>query len=232
MSENHLPKDIGKKIADALKNENIQSVNESIAAFAEPEAVPEVEELETTPEVEEETAPQADDKIYESTSFGVDFDDVNFDEPTLDETNFDDIMKETPKYKSVFAHSDEEEEETESVPELKLSIDLEDEEEDYEMPHNIQVLKRLIAQLPTGVPKQTGAQIIRQTIEALGIPMKSVLQDAQKVRECLSSSIKDCSFTIQEYRNNIRNLEKQSANYQKQLAKLNDVIGLFVYNKK
>ena len=53
MSENHLPKDIGKKIADALKNENLQRVNESIAAFTEPE-VPEVEELETTPEVEEE----------------------------------------------------------------------------------------------------------------------------------------------------------------------------------
>ena len=173
-----------------------------------------------------------DDTIYESTSFGVDFDDVNFDEPTLDETNFDDIMKETPKYQSVFAHSEEKEEEAESVPELKLSIDLEDEEEDFEMPNNIQVLKRLIAQLPTGVPKQTGAQIIRQTIEALGIPMKSVLQDAQKVRECLASSIKDCSFTIQEYKNNIKNLEKQSANYQKQLSKLNDVIGLFVYNKK
>lgn len=229
MSENHLPKDIGRKIADALKNENIQSVNESVAAFSENEPA---DKNNIDVAVENEVVePQMDDTIHESTSFGIDFDDVNFDEPTLDETNFDDIMKETPKYESVFAHSSEEEE-TESVPELKLSIDLEDDEEDFEMPHNIQVLKRLIAQLPTGVPKQTGAQIIRQTIEALGIPMKSVLQDAQKVRECLTSSIKDCSFTIQEYRNNIKNLEKQSANYQKQLAKLNDVIGLFVYNKK
>ena len=100
------------------------------------------------------------------------------------------------------------------------------------MPNNINVLKRLIGQLPSGVPRQTGALIIRQTIEALGISMKSVLQDAQKAKDCLNSSIKDCSFTIQEYKTNIRNLEKQSLGYQRQLAKLNDIIGLFVYSEK
>ena len=117
-------------------------------------------------------------------------------------------------------------------PELKLTIDSEDDTEEFEMPNNINVLKRLISQLPSGVPRQTGAQIIRQTIEALGIPMKSVLQDAQRVRDCLNSSIKDCGYTIQEYKSNIKNLEKQSASYQKQLSKLNDIIGLFVYNEK
>ena len=121
-----------------------------------------------------------------------------------------------------------------STPDLKLSIDSDENDnvEEFEMPNNINVLKRLINQLPTGVPRQTGAQIIRQTIEALGIPMKSVLQDAQRVRDCLNSSIKDCNYTIQEYKTNIRNLEKQSANYQKQLNKLNDIIGLFVYNER
>ena len=124
--------------------------------------------------------------------------------------------------------------EIEQAPDLKLSINSEEDEvaEEFEMPNNINVLKRLISQLPTGVPRQTGAQIIRQTIEALGIPMKSVLQDAQRVRDCLNSSIKDCNYTIQEYKTNIRNLEKQSANYQKQLNKLNDIIGLFVYNDR
>ena len=104
--------------------------------------------------------------------------------------------------------------------------------DNFEIPTNIAVLKQLITQLPAGVSKQTGAQIIRQTIEALGIPMKSVLQDAQRVKECLNSSIKDCNYTIQEYKSNIRNLEKQSLSYQKQLAKLNDIIGLFVYTDK
>ena len=116
-----------------------------------------------------------------------------------------------------------------------MALTFEDEKEEveeFEMPNNINVLKKLIAQLPAGVPKTTGAIIIRQTIEALGIPMKSVLQDAQKVRECLNSSIKDCAFTIQEYKSNIKNLERQSASYQKQLAKLNDIIELFVYSDK
>jgi len=123
-------------------------------------------------------------------------------------------------------------EDVDENPELKLTIDSEDDSEEFEMPNNINVLKRLISQLPSGVPRQTGAQIIRQTIEALGIPMKSVLQDAQRVRDCLNSSIKDCNYTIQEYKSNIKNLEKQSASYQRQLSKLNDIIGLFVYNEK
>ena len=133
------------------------------------------------------------------------------------------------EYQPVFSVN---EEEITSNPDLKLSIENEEDVEEFEMPNNINVLKRLIAQLPTGVPRQTGAQIIRQTIEALGIPMKTVLQDAQRVRDCLNSSIKDCNYTIQEYKSNIRTLEKQSASYQKQLNKLNDIIGLFVYSEK
>ncbi len=143
----------------------------------------------------------------------------------------DDNKSDNTEYNPVFSVDVDE---IDKTPDLKLSIDSEEDDvaEEFEMPNNINVLKRLINQLPTGVPRQTGAQIIRQTIEALGIPMKSVLQDAQRVRDCLNSSIKDCNYTIQEYKTNIRNLEKQSANYQKQLNKLNDIIGLFVYNDR
>ena len=143
----------------------------------------------------------------------------------------EDNKSENTEYNPVFSVDVDE---IDKTPDLKLSIDSQDDDvaEEFEMPNNINVLKRLINQLPTGVPRQTGAQIIRQTIEALGIPMKSVLQDAQRVRDCLNSSIKDCNYTIQEYKTNIRNLEKQSANYQKQLNKLNDIIGLFVYNDR
>ena len=143
----------------------------------------------------------------------------------------DDNKSDNTEYNPVFSVDVDE---IDKTPDLKLSIASEEDDvaEEFEMPNNINVLKRLINQLPTGVPRQTGAQIIRQTIEALGIPMKSVLQDAQRVRDCLNSSIKDCNYTIQEYKTNIRNLEKQSANYQKQLNKLNDIIGLFVYNDR
>ena len=100
--------------------------------------------------------------------------------------------------------------------------------EGFEIPANIAVLKRLISQLPSGVSRHTGAQIIKQTMEALGISMKSVLQDAQQVQESLKVSARECQGTIQEYKKQILTLEKQSQNYQKQYSALNDLISLFI----
>ena len=96
------------------------------------------------------------------------------------------------------------------------------------MPANIAVLKKLISQLPSGVSRHTGAQIIKQTMEALGISMKSVLQDAQQVQESLKNSARECQGSIQEYKKQILTLEKQSQNYQKQYSALNDLISLFI----
>ncbi len=100
------------------------------------------------------------------------------------------------------------------------------------MPPNVAVLRRLITQLPNGVTKQTGAQIIRQTMEALGISMNSVLHEAQQVQDGLNDSVKTCMYSIQEYKNNIKTLEKQVLDYQKQIAYLNDLISLFVMTDK
>ena len=104
--------------------------------------------------------------------------------------------------------------------------------ETFEMPSNITVLKKLISQLPSGVSRHTGAQIIKQTMEALGISMKSVLQDAQQVQESLKVSAKECQGTIQEYKKQILMLEKQSQSYQKQYSALNDLISLFIQTTK
>lgn len=104
--------------------------------------------------------------------------------------------------------------------------------ENFEMPSNIAVLRKLISQLPSGVSRHTGAQIIKQTMEALGISMKSVLQDAQQVQETLKSSARECQGTIQEYKKQILLLEKQSQNYQKQYSTLNDLISLFIQTTK
>ena len=104
--------------------------------------------------------------------------------------------------------------------------------ESFEMPANIIVLKKLISQLPSGVSRHTGAQIIKQTMEALGISMKSVLQDAQQVQESLKVSARECQGTIQEYKKQILALEKQSQNYQKQYSALNDLISLFIQTTK
>ena len=104
--------------------------------------------------------------------------------------------------------------------------------EEFEMPANIAVLKKLISQLPSGVSRHTGAQIIKQTMEALGISMKSVLQDAQQVQEGLKVSARECQASIQEYKKQIMILEKQSQSYQKQYSALNDLISLFIQTTK
>ena len=104
--------------------------------------------------------------------------------------------------------------------------------ENFEMPANIAVLKKLISQLPSGVSRHTGAQIIKQTMEALGISMKSVLQDAQQVQESLKISARECQGSIQEYKKQILSLERQSQNYQKQYSALNDLISLFIQTTK
>ena len=97
---------------------------------------------------------------------------------------------------------------------------------------NVAVLKRLISQLPQGVSKQTGAQIIRQTMEALGISMSTVLTEAQNFQDGLNNSVRECVSTIQEFKNNIKNLEKQVSDYQKQSAQVNDLISLFIMTDK
>ena len=99
---------------------------------------------------------------------------------------------------------------------------------DFELPSNITVLKQLILQLPTGVTKQTGALIIRQTMEALGISMKSVLQEAQQVQESINSSSRECQANIMEYKRQIVLLENQVQKYAKQYTALNDIISLFI----
>ena len=198
MQERELPKNMGKKIVDALKQQDFEEATEM--------------------NTENTMDDFSDNDELSLESLGESSNESSFD--------FGGSAKD---YQPVFSVNNEE---VASNPDLKLSIENEEDVEEFEMPNNINVLKRLISQLPTGVPRQTGAQIIRQTIEALGIPMKTVLQDAQRVRDCLNSSIKDCNYTIQEYKSNIRTLEKQAASYQKQLNKLNDIIGLFVYSDK
>lgn len=100
--------------------------------------------------------------------------------------------------------------------------------DDFEVPTNVAVLKQLINQLPNGVSKQTGAQIIKQTMEALGISMKGVLQEAQQVQESLNNSSRECQSSIIEYKKQIGILERQSQKLQRQYVALNDIISLFV----
>lgn len=96
------------------------------------------------------------------------------------------------------------------------------------IPSNVAVLKNLISSLPVGVTKQTGAQIIRQTLEAMGLPMNSVLKEAQEVQEELNSSTRECMLRIQEYKTNILQLEQSVQEYQKNITQINDLVSLFL----
>ena len=104
--------------------------------------------------------------------------------------------------------------------------------DDLELPDNVQMLVKLINQLPSGVNRQIGAQIIKQTIEAMGISMKSVLAEAQYIQEDLGNSTQDCLNTIEEYKDNIKILEQKITTYKKQASKLGELINLFVMTIK
>ena len=100
--------------------------------------------------------------------------------------------------------------------------------ESFEMPANIAVLKKLISQLPSGVSRHTGAQIIKQTMEALGISMKGVLQEAQQVQESINASARECQNNIAEYKRQISMLENQTQKLHRQYSMVNDIISLFI----
>lgn len=100
--------------------------------------------------------------------------------------------------------------------------------EDFELPANVAVLKQLITKLPSNVSKQTGAQIIKQTMEALGISMKSVLQEAQQVQENINASARECQNNIAEYKRQIGMLETQTQKLHRQYSMVNDIISLFI----
>ncbi len=231
MAENKLPSGVGKKIVQALKKQ----------AEIEIKAVPEEPSIaleEPAEQVSEEISePAVTDAVSLEEGFS-DFSNQNgfFSEPEpLNISSFEQTVQDTAE---TFGNMDdfnfdindtfEEEIPKPSIPESHPVP----QPKNHAVPSNVAVLKRLIAQLPGGVTKQTGAQIIRQTMEALGISMNSVLKDAQQVQDSLNESARTCMASIQEYKNNIRSLEKQVQDYKKQAVALNDLISLFVLTDK
>ncbi|MBR2525182.1 hypothetical protein IKE67_01825 [bacterium] len=198
MSEN-FDLDTGKNIVDALK--------------AETEDLGQTEELDFTEEIPEST--EMEEVFSEDTE---DIAEENFEQIPNVET-FDATMKPS----SDFENNMSETASNHAVVD-KYANDL----YNFEVPNNVAVLKKLIAKLPSGVTRQTGAQIIKQTMEALGISMKSVLQEAQQLQEQLSSSTKECQATISEYKRQIVTLEEQAQSYKKQYNNLNELVSLFI----
>lgn len=209
MVSNKITEGVGKKIVEALKQQSeieIQNVVDNPAQAIEEPIVHTNNDIEFTTDTENETLfPNEEFDDHENLS-DIDTNTTNtFSMPNMMSFN---QPSQTPSFieKETFAN------------------DL----EGFEIPTNIAVLKQLINQLPAGVSKQTGALIIKQTMEALGISMKSVLQEAQQVQESLNNSARECQTSIMEYKKQISVLEKQAQKYQRQYSALNDIISLFI----
>ena len=97
-----------------------------------------------------------------------------------------------------------------------------------EISGNVQTLIRLVSELPEGVTKQNGAQIIRLTMEAMGIPMEDVLAEAQASQTELLDAVRGNLKKIEEYKAVIRKLETDIKYYQGKANELSEIIDLFI----
>lgn len=249
MAENKLPTGVGKKIVEALKKQNdidadINSVTENTVetddemtistsdALAQTDDLSSYEALITDDindvdlnRIEEPVISETEDTpLYEEpqqVSFepAQTFETPVFEQPTM-QTNYTQYAQQ-PTFDNNLSNK---------YGDIKMTVD--EEPKNINMPANVAVLRKLITQLPNGVSKQTGAQIIKQTMEALGISMNGLLTEAQHFQDELNNSIRDCMNTVNEYKQNIMTLEKQVVDYQKQAKSFNDLISLFIMTDK
>lgn len=198
---------VGKKIVEALRMQSAP-VEEKPVAVEEKveETIAEQEEI-TEPQIQEEELPVIEDNNdADTTKMTLDISSILNNNPAPD---IDTIFQNT-------------------LNQNLGTIDVTDVKADFDYPNNVAILTHLIAKLPAGVTKQTGALIIRQTMEALGIPMKSVIREAQQVQEALTSRARECQKNIIEYKKQIATLEVKGQQYQKQAVSMNDIINLFL----
>lgn len=212
MVSNRITEGVGKKIVEALKQQSDIEIQSVVENPVPPE--------EHTVSAENEVVYNEEEPIYNTAE--TEKDDV-VDENVESETSMYENATSNfaNQHVSSYIHQS-------SIPNMMERDSFATELDGFEVPTNIAVLKQLINQLPAGVSKQTGALIIKQTMEALGISMKSVLQEAQQVQESLNNSSRECQASIMEYKKQIGVLEKQSQKFQRQCSALNDIISLFV----
>ena len=221
---NKLPEGVGKKIVEALKQQSTggfsaeDNTNYEDADFDTQQESGEYGFIDTEVNPNEFDVIDLDNLAQEEVSFS-----QNAQTPIKSSTSH-------PQYQHLidkFNVKDEAltiqsyKEETKQIPEANNLLT-----------SNINVLIKLISQLPAGVTKQTGAQIIRQTIEAMGISMNKVLTEAQYVQENITQSIRSNLNKVEEHKHSIKALESQVKDYRTQSEHLEDLISLFILSDK
>ncbi len=216
MASNKLNNGVGKKIVEALKMQS--KVFEDNGIVQQPEVTP-------TPQA----APQQEStQNSNNNSYSVNGNTNETILPSQNSSNYNYQQSINTNYATSQAFIDSALQQSILQSFGSNSVGLENEMDEFNCPPNVAVVRQLIAKLPSGVTRQTGALIIKQTMEALGIPMQSVIQDAQQYRETLNNSAKECLANVVEYRKQISILEAKSQQYQRQSALMNDIISLFV----
>lgn len=115
-----------------------------------------------------------------------------------------------------------------SMPQQHFVQDPANQDVDTEFSGNVKTLIRLVNELPEGVTKQTGAQIIRLTMEAMGISMEDVLSEAQSAQSEMLDAVRANIKKIEEYKTVIRKLETDIKYYQGRANELSEIIDLFI----
>lgn len=220
MINNKITEGVGKKIVEALKQQNDIEITPVSEPFVQP-----VNQYNVQQNITSDDAENALSKSLQEAVASVDLESArreaqsqtfNFSQIAHPQTQIPTVNSQENFYGSSYTAQ-------QAAPAPDLSA-----VEEMELPSNVAVLKQLITKLPSGVSKHTGALIIKQTMEALGISMNSVLQEAQQVQESLNQSARECQNSILEYKKQINILEAQTQKYQRQYAAVNDIISLFI----
>lgn len=249
MTRNQLPEGVGKKIVEALKRQaeaDIAPMEETNTSIGNTLPLTEIEDL---PEIQyeplKEVQESSDDMIVEEEPASVVNEEIIKPKEETESKIFvqPNVAKEQPKMN--FAQNIQSVQTNNQTlssspvqPNYFNSAALNQEKlkknviqpaaSSLTLPANVATLRNLINSLPVGVTKQTGAQIIRQTLEAMGIPMNSVLKEAQVFQEELNSSTRECMIKIQEYKTQIMQLEASVQEYQQNITQVNDIVSLFL----
>ena len=227
MTRNQLPEGVGKKIVEALKRQaeaDITPVEETNTSLGGSLPLTEIEDL---PELQYEPLNEVqgtgEDLIIEEepmVSEGVfKVKEEVAPKPFMEQPMVQPVQQ--PQYNTVTLNQEKLQQAIIQSTNSKLAI-----------PANVAILRNLINTLPVGVTKQTGAQIIKQTLEAMGIPMNSILKEAQVFQEELNSSTRECMIKIQEYKTQIMQLETSVQEYQQNITQVNDIVSMFLLADK
>lgn len=204
-----LPKGVGKRIVASLKNQEVQAdyeeeIVKELEYPNEAEAETEEEQVEETLLcVAEEKQEPSEEEAYECYPQA---------QPKA-------ARQEEPQYSEYSEYSEKYEYNQEKAAPTPIISD-------------VDTLLDLISRLPSGVTKQTGALIIRQTMEAMGMPMNKVLANAQSSQEELENNIRNNVNIIEEYRTNIKILEQEIQKFRRKAHDLEDIISLFILSEE